>query len=1054
MKLIKKTLLHYQKGTSNKVYNVYLIEISSEAYLVNFEYGRFGGNLKEGTKTKEPVDLAKAQKLYDSLVVSKMNKEYQVKEGFDSAKQEEKKEREVLTAEAYAALIVERLSRVGETQTTKKTTQSRANGATGFRALHASLVSTTTETTTLQKVDNYEVSRLIYRAGELKIAKAKALIVKIYEMNSDEDNAFYYSVTWALGRYRDPALRPIIESLREKLDKSSKYIVEEALFMLNEEQERQHIRALSFAMPYATSLAVNNHDAFVDQVKRLSEMIEQGYQTYKDADDWYDNEKTRAKQALMPLLGQADELYLKLYIWGVVDSNHYDAFLSIVPLLPVTAFNFSLYRRLYKMAEMREDQAVLGALVTLIESKKMGCYETYDYNSSEYRRSVGCSKVYFKKRSLRYVNDLSHYNPEGYIRFAKSVLLSVNHFPNAFEAFEVGHYDDNWNWKTKNYDTFATHLTFMKILYGAGKRYMIEPSKKQWEIANKSIKNEHRPELHPELWDAHIDEVVEILAESRVLEVQTFAFNVLKENPDALKNVPLEQLLQMMNLQHQEARELFFEILKEQYAKSQDPRIIKACLFSDDPKIANFALEIFSQNPEMLLMDGLIIEAIRESSEKSFDALVSLLPRGEASHIVVQESIALLMNLPLPLEANIGARVLKILIQLSQEMRSEDIVKLMSEAGFNERHKLGAYLIRTQGFEHLEIPLALKEKIAQSPDPEMLATTIYLLGKLSDEELMNASDMLISFLYHPELAVHQEAGKIIARLGQAVSNGNQLLQAIVERSFASASDEVAENIEQSVKALEKSYATIAPDQLYRMLIAKSKLAVRLGGLILTHYQATDFSVLQWARLAKNPNKTVRVWAYDAYMNNESLVKEAMPKSLMIFDTIWEDTRAFASGYFEGFELSSDEIVVVADSNYPDVQRFAKQMIERGEYDREVILTKLSQHPAVTIQKFVTDLMLAEMSDAQLLKMERFFNTLLHAVNQNRVAKTRVMKLLKARLENREIAEMVARLASHHSATMVWADKTLFVEIMSQIAEVYADIALPLVEEEIEVREVV
>jgi hypothetical protein len=190
------------------------------------------------------------------------------------------------------------------------------------------------------------------------------------------------------------------------------------------------------------------------------------------------------------------------------------------------------------------------------------------------------------------------------------------------------------------------------------------------------------------------------------------------------------------------------------------------------------------------------------------------------------------------------------------------------------------------------------------------------------------------------------------------------------------------------------------------------------------------------------------------MDNVELVKEAMPKSLMIFDSAWEDTRVFASGYFESFTMNTDDIVVIADSNYIDVQAFAKKMIEQGEYDTEVLLTKLSQHPAITIQKFVTDLMLGEMSDVQLLKMERFFNTLLHSVNQNRVAKTRTMHLLKKRLENPKIAEMVGRLASHHSATMVWADKEVYVEMMTFIAEHYEEIKLPLTIVEIEKKELV
>ena len=49
MKLIKRKTLHYQKDSSDKVYEVDLCEVAEDKYLVNFRYGRRGANLKEGT---------------------------------------------------------------------------------------------------------------------------------------------------------------------------------------------------------------------------------------------------------------------------------------------------------------------------------------------------------------------------------------------------------------------------------------------------------------------------------------------------------------------------------------------------------------------------------------------------------------------------------------------------------------------------------------------------------------------------------------------------------------------------------------------------------------------------------------------------------------------------------------------------------------------------------------------------------------------------------------------------------------------------------------------
>jgi len=77
MNLIRKARLFFKEGKSDKVYEVDLCRLSQGRYVVNFRYGRRGSNLREGTKTTEPVDRQQAEEIYDSVVVSKINKGYQ-----------------------------------------------------------------------------------------------------------------------------------------------------------------------------------------------------------------------------------------------------------------------------------------------------------------------------------------------------------------------------------------------------------------------------------------------------------------------------------------------------------------------------------------------------------------------------------------------------------------------------------------------------------------------------------------------------------------------------------------------------------------------------------------------------------------------------------------------------------------------------------------------------------------------------------------------------------------------------------------------------------------
>lgn len=73
----ERTDLHYQSGSSDKVYHVELEkDILTSRWLVNFQYGRRGNNLISGTKTPNGLSYNGAKHIYDTLVQSKIKKGY------------------------------------------------------------------------------------------------------------------------------------------------------------------------------------------------------------------------------------------------------------------------------------------------------------------------------------------------------------------------------------------------------------------------------------------------------------------------------------------------------------------------------------------------------------------------------------------------------------------------------------------------------------------------------------------------------------------------------------------------------------------------------------------------------------------------------------------------------------------------------------------------------------------------------------------------------------------------------------------------------------------
>lgn len=74
--IINQASLYFQDGSSDKEYHLQLKEVVSKGYTVNFQYGRRGSALKDGTKTSQPVGLDEARKIYEKILAEKVGKGY------------------------------------------------------------------------------------------------------------------------------------------------------------------------------------------------------------------------------------------------------------------------------------------------------------------------------------------------------------------------------------------------------------------------------------------------------------------------------------------------------------------------------------------------------------------------------------------------------------------------------------------------------------------------------------------------------------------------------------------------------------------------------------------------------------------------------------------------------------------------------------------------------------------------------------------------------------------------------------------------------------------
>jgi hypothetical protein len=85
MRVIEQARLWFREGTSDKVYEVDLVEVAANQYMVNFRFGRRGSGLRDGTKTAMPVSRDKAKGIFDQLVAEKTAAGYRATDATSTA---------------------------------------------------------------------------------------------------------------------------------------------------------------------------------------------------------------------------------------------------------------------------------------------------------------------------------------------------------------------------------------------------------------------------------------------------------------------------------------------------------------------------------------------------------------------------------------------------------------------------------------------------------------------------------------------------------------------------------------------------------------------------------------------------------------------------------------------------------------------------------------------------------------------------------------------------------------------------------------------------------
>jgi hypothetical protein len=239
--------------------------------------------------------------------------------------------------------------------------------------------------------------------------------------------------------------------------------------------------------------------------------------------------------------------------------------------------------------------------------------------------------------------------------------------------------------------------------------------------------------------------------------------------------------------------------------------------------------------------------------------------------------------------------------------------------------------------------------------------------------------------------------------------------------------------------------------ILRLIGALSPHARDAGGLLLPQLGPDDIGLDDIARLASNESRTVREGAWALARVSLARYRMAPVALAKLVDSAWEDTRAFAIAFIRdevgGDKLGADAIIAICDSIRPEVQDLGKALLlqQFREADAGKYLVRLAEHPSVNLQLLVSGLLDRYASElSELRPLVPYFATVLSQVNRGRVAKERVLAVLRREAaRSPEHAALLAPLLDRQSATIAISHKHPIIATMVDVHHLYPSVPLPI-----------
>lgn len=976
MKLIRQTKLHFREGNSDKVYEVDLCEVG-DRFAVNFRYGKRGTELKEGTKTTNPVSREEAEKNFQKLVDEKTRKGYHVIGVSDEVATEKPK--------VVISKDIDEEARKNAVLVPLQNPNAKSNP---------------------------RIERIIWRAGELKIKEAAAFLPNLIGTAKDLRD---YCIAWSLGFCGDETSIPVLEKLTAHQAEFVRRIAGEAIFKIADESRKNILQEKAFAeLSESLRNATKSGDSENFKTVLREEIEKQKRGSYNFLTQIYvvDNETTRP--ALLKILREVPfkPRYFKplRHIFKMAEYRR-DA-----EVFGIIAKRFEIERTGFYSSGWSDWLYLRDEQGNYLQDER-GRYKTIKYAEELTKEDSTLAygnktKEYFRRRTWRTLRRLGEIGDTDYVKMAVGSLLAYTD-ADALEPRTSVFYDyyhtGNYNWRdpkqiTIHYDAFAPYLLLNHILHGESRRYEFKTGSRAFRLIHNTGDKipSFREESFPKLWEAQPVGLLHLIAESNCRPVHEFAVKVLRDCREFLEKLDVEAILMMLSRPYDATAKLGFELAKAKYdAANPNIELITAIAVCNNLEARNEAFKwIDAKRDSFAKNNSVMLRLLTSKHQDTREFAAKLLQSTNYSSAEAQNLIALLISEILSFDESkresakdLGEAIFK---SFGKELRiiNLNVVQDLLTHSLVEVQILGGNILLNHETPAENLSNDLINSLINSPFEEIRSIGIKLFGQLPDENLLKRESVIIALLAHELVDVYNSTRPIVARLAakypqfaENIANSIyvQLLQEETSEALHSRLFEVLREIPDWT-----NYATYEAARL--LAKADSPQANEAGGLILQKRAAewsNEISIDEIVEFTNAEVLSVRRASWQIAEKNLEKIRAGVSGLIRALDSKWEDSRTF---WFELFreqltekELTPEILVAISDSVKPETQKFGRDLLLKyfKQENGADYLLKLSEHPSANMQLFATNYLenYAAGSPEKLEKLAPYFIRVLSLINQ-------------------------------------------------------------------------